>query len=76
MSFRPTPVPLDAHPAVRRLFTEMNAQQCTDHMMAERSGVAAYSLSDWRHRTKPNVANLSACLAVLGLELCVREMRE
>ncbi len=75
MTFRPTPVPATAHRAVQHLFAEMNAQRCTDGTMATRSGINAWTLSAWRHRTKPNVDNLEAALNVLGLELVVRPKR-
>jgi hypothetical protein len=73
--FRPTPVPSSLHPVVKRLFVEMNEQQCTDKLMAKRSGVNNWTISAWRHRTIPNVRNIEACLNVLGLELYVRQRR-
>lgn len=65
-------VPAGAHPAVRRLFAEMARQQCGVLEMAERSGVNKNTLKDWRTRTMPRVADLEACLNVVGLRLVVR----
>ena len=75
-TFRKTTPPARAHPLVRRMFEEMAHQQIGILDMAERSGVNANTLKDWRTRTVPNVANLSACLNVLGLELTIRKVRE
>lgn len=73
--FRPVRIPLNAHPAVRRLFAEMNAQQCSQTEMARRSGVNRNTLKDWKTRTTPTLDNPEACLNVLDLELVVRERK-
>ena len=72
--FRPVKIPTNAHPAVRRLFAEMNTQQCSQNTMAERSGVNKNTFKDWKNRTVPTVDNLESCLNVLGLSLSVKEM--
>lgn len=72
----PIAVPTGVHPAVARLYEEMNAQRCTHIDLSERSGVAAKTLKDWRRHGSPTITNLEACLNVLGLELCVRARRE
>lgn len=71
--FRRFSIPDRLHPAVKRLFVEMNAQCVGPLDMSERSGVNKNTFKDWRTRTMPTVDNLDACLNVLGLELAVRE---
>lgn len=68
-SFRKLIVPENVHPLVRRLFEEMNYQQIGILDMADRSGINKNTINDWKKRSVPNVANLSACYAVLGMEL-------
>ena len=68
--------PVRAHPLVRALYDEMNRQQIGVLDLSERAGVNPNTLKDWRTRTVPNVANLNACLNVLGLELTIRKVRE
>ena len=74
--FRPLPVPENVHPLVKRLFSEMNEQQCNYEDLVARAGISRYTLSDWRHRTIPNVVNLDAALGALGLRLVIRGIRE
>lgn len=64
-------LPTNAHPVVHTLFTEMNGQMTTMAEVAERSGVNAHTIRGWRGRWVPTVANLDACLNVLGLRLAV-----
>ena len=74
--FRRLKLPDKAHPMVRRLFEEMNRQQVGMLDLADRSGVNANTLKDWRTRTTPTIDNLEACLGVLGLELTTRPRRD
>lgn len=74
--FRPILIPQQAHPLVKRLFTEMNRQQLGVLDLAERSGVNKNTLKDWRTRTMPTIDNLEACLNVLGLEMATKRRRE
>lgn len=74
--FRRLKLPDKAHPMVRRLFEEMNRQQVGMLDLAERSGVNANTLKDWRTRTTPTIDNLEACLGVLGLELTTKARRQ
>jgi len=74
--FRPNLPPAHAHPLVKRLFAEMNAQQCSQEMMAARSGVGRNTFKDWRTRTDPTLSNLEACFNVLGFELVARKIKE
>ena len=67
-------VPSGVHPVTRRMLEALNAQHCTAAELAKRSGVHPTTIREWRRSTIPNVANINACLNVLGLELCVREI--
>ncbi len=67
-------VPDRAHPLVKKLFKLMAEQRIGVLDMAARSGVNPNTLRDWRGRTVPNVANLDACLNVLGHSLAVEEV--
>lgn len=69
------PIPRHVHPLVRRLFVEMNAQQTTLTEVAERAGIRRETISEWRYRYTPRVADLDAAMHVLGLELCARPKR-
>ena len=73
--FRKLTIPKLAHPLVRDLFGEMNRQQLGVLDLADRSGVNANTLKDWRTRTVPTVDNLEACLAVLGLRLKIARVQ-
>lgn len=66
-------VPTNAHPMVRVLFMEMNAQMTTMHEVAERAGLDYATIKGWRYRYVPTVANLDAAFGALGLRLTVRE---
>lgn len=68
-SFRRLSIPAHAHPLVRLLFTEMNKQQIGVLDVAERSGVNKNTITGWRLKSVPNIANLAACFSVLGIEL-------
>jgi len=74
--FHPLKVPVNVHPLVRRLFEEMNREQIGILDMAKRSGVNKNTLNDWKARSNPQVQNLDACFAVLGMELNVRAKRD
>lgn len=65
------PIPPNAHPLVRRLIQECNAQRTTLTEIAQRSGVGRQTISLWRYRAAPNLDNLIACFNVLGLDLIV-----
>lgn len=68
-------VPAGAHPLVRRLFEEMNRQQCGVLDMAERSGINKNTFRSWRTRAMPRVADLEACFNVLGFDIVVKEQK-
>lgn len=69
------PIPSHTHPAVRRLFQEMNRQQTTVTEVAERAGFRRGTISNWRYSYNPRICDLDAALNVLGLELYVRTKR-
>lgn len=66
------PVPAHVNPLVRRLFEEMNRQQTTVTEVASRAGLRRSTISDWRYRRSPSVADLQAALNVLDMQLVVR----
>lgn len=70
--FRLDPV---GHPFVRILFAELNAQQCTFPMLAERSGLAKHTFVNWRHHC-PKVSDLEAALNVMGLTMRPRPIKQ
>ncbi len=72
--YTPVKVPDHAHPLVKRLFELMQHERIGVLDMAARAGVNGNTLRDWRNRTLPNVANLDACLNVLGYRLTVEEI--
>lgn len=74
--FRHMPIPQHAHPLVRRLYAEMNSQRIGVTDMAERTGIARNAINDWKDRSNPQVQNLDACFAALGLQLTVKVVRD
>ena len=62
--------PDKAHPLVKQLFLEMRKQRIGVMDMADRSGVSAGSLVNWRTRMTPKgIPGLEACFNVLGYTL-------
>ena len=74
--FRPHSPAERAHPLVRRLFTEMNEQQCSQQTLSERSGINKNTFRSWRTKAVPRLDDLEACLNVLGLELTIQPTKE
>lgn len=74
--FRPHSPAERAHPLVRRLFAEMNEQQCSQQTMSERSGINKNTFRSWRTKAVPRLDDLEACLNVLGLELTIQPTKE
>ena len=72
--FRRLKEPVNVHPLVQELFAEMNRQQIGILDMSKRSGVNKNTLNDWKARSNPQVQNLDACCAVLGLKLTTRRL--
>lgn len=72
--YRPVykPVP-GVHPMVARLFAEMTKQQCSIEELASKSGCHPQTIKKWRFATAPSLANLQACLNVLGFEIYLKE---
>ena len=69
-------LPEHTHPLVRRLFDEMNKQMTTCEEVAARVGVHHETVGKWRRRHPPDLLNLDAAYTALGLELCVRRIKE
>jgi len=64
----------NAHPLVRKLFTTMNERRITKKAMAQKAGVEYSSFASWQYRGyRPHLANLEACLQVLGYELVIQK---
>lgn len=74
--FRPHSPAERAHPLVRRLFAEMNEQQCSQQTMSERSGINKNTFRSWRTKAVPRLDDLEACLNVLGFELAIQPTKE
>ena len=72
--FRRLKEPVNVHPLVHELFAEMNRQQIGILDMSKRSGVNKNTLNDWKARSNPQVQNLDACFAALGLKLTTRRL--
>ncbi|MBP0439462.1 hypothetical protein [Tianweitania sediminis] len=70
------PIPQHSHPLVRFLFEEANRQMTTVTEIAERSGHRRCTVSDWRYRRQPGVADLDAALNVIGFELVARPKKD
>ena len=56
------------------MFEEMAHQQIGILDMAKRSGVSPNTLNDWKRRSNPQIQNLDACFAALGLKLTTRRL--
>lgn len=69
------PVPEHAHPIVRRLIREANAQQTTLTEIARRAGVRRCSIMQWGRRNHPRLDQVQAALNVLNLDLFVGPRR-
>ena len=69
-------IPKKAHPLVRRLFEILNDQHLVVSDIAERAGIKASTISDWRYRRSPSVQNFEAAINALGYELHIRQRRE
>ncbi len=70
--FQPHKFDDNVHPLVRQLFTAMNARHVNKRWMAKKAGVNYTSMGDWQYRGyRPRLANIEACLNVLGYELAI-----
>lgn len=74
--FRRLKIPTNTHPLVKNLFEEMNHQQIGITDMADRSGVNKNTITDWKRRCMPSLANIDACYHVLGLKLQVENVSQ
>jgi len=70
------PVPLHAHPIVRRVYVEANRQRATLTEIAERAGLDRHQISRWGHTIDPRLSDLVAALNVLGLSVKVVSQKE
>jgi hypothetical protein len=69
-------IPPKAHPLVRQLFELLNDQRVVISDIAEKSGVQAGTISDWRYRRSPTVVTFEAALNALGFELVIRRRKD
>lgn len=65
-----------AHPLVRVLIAEMNAQRCSWTDMARRTGLSVQTFTSWRTVNTPTLTGLEACFNVLGKTLQPVEIEE
>lgn len=64
----------NVHPLVRELFTAMNERRISKKDMSKLAGVEYTSFATWQYRGyRPHLANIEACLQVLGYELVIRK---
>jgi len=70
------PIPPHAHPLVRRLIELANNEKASIQEIAERSGLQARTISNWRYCCQPSLANYEAALNALGYELKIVERRQ
>lgn len=59
-------------PIVRRIFEEIDNQQVAMQDLADRAGVNRVTISAWKRRNNPSLANIQAVANVLGLEIVIR----
>lgn len=62
-------IPAKAHPLVRALYAEANAQRTSLVEIARRSGVGASVFTSWRTAYSPSLHSLEAAFNVLGKTL-------
>ncbi|MGI9490877.1 MAG: hypothetical protein ACR2QF_00470, partial [Geminicoccaceae bacterium] len=65
--FRRMTIPKHAHPMVRRLYIEMNAQRANPRDVEEQAGLGRLTINQWRTCRSPDIHCLTAALNVLGL---------
>lgn len=70
------PVPLHAHPIVRRIYVEANRQQATLTEIGERAGLDRHQLSRWGHSIDPRLSDVLAALNTLGLTVKIVRQQE
>jgi hypothetical protein len=69
------PIPRHCHPLVRQFFRTLNEEQTTISEVAARTGHRRGTISDWRYRRAPSLADFDAALNTLDLELTIRRKR-
>lgn len=70
MAGRPRAEPRACSPVMHRLFALVDAQRCGMEAIAERTGIAKDTISQWRRGMyAPKLANIEAVLASLGYRL-------
>ena len=69
------PIPAHAHPLVRKLIELANHDMTTMTEIAVRAGLRPETVSNWRYRNSPRIADLEAAFNALGYEIHVVEGR-
>jgi hypothetical protein len=69
--YKPLAMRDSCHPLAQALWAAMNTREITMAEMAERSGVGEHTLYAWRRGGSATVANMEACLRVVGLVLTI-----
>lgn len=60
------------HAAVKALWDEMNRQKASPLAVTRKAGVCDKTVRNWRNGTRsPKLAEIEACLNVMGLRLVV-----
>jgi len=62
------PIPVHAHPIVRRIIEEANHQQVTIGELAERAGCSRQAISGWRYSRNPNLTIVMVIHAIRQYE--------
>jgi len=62
----------NAHPITRLMIREMRRQQMTWHMLAQRSGVGAYTVEGWRRKGLGTFTNVEAACNALGIDITAK----
>lgn len=69
------PIPSHAHPLVRKLVELANSDMTTMTEVAERAGLRPETVSNWRYRNSPRIADYEAAINALGYEIRIVETR-
>lgn len=67
------PIPPHAHPLIRQMVQIANRDMTTMREIGERAGLRAETVSNWRYRASPRLADFEAALNALGYELRIVE---
>lgn len=63
-----------AHPLVRRFFNLLNRHMTTMQEVAQRTSINPCTISGWRFKANPSLANFEAALNAIGYRLQIVEI--